>query len=388
MKKLLLMAGIATVMLASCSGGSSEGTTISGLNPKDFQISQDGVQTQLYVLKNSAGMEVTVTNLGARIASIVVPDKDGRPTDVVLGFDSIGKYQRIPSDFGAAIGRYANRINKGQITVNGQVIQLPTNNYGHCLHGGPEGWQYKIFTAEQPDAQTLELSLTSPDDEMNFPGNVEAKVSYKLTDDNKIDIQYEATSDAETVINMTNHSYFNLNGDPTQPITNHILYINADKFTPVDSTFMTTGVIASVFETPFDFTQPTEVGTRIDADNEQIKNGHGYDHNWVLNTAGDDTQLSARVSSPVTGIALEVYTDQPGIQVYCGNFLDGTVVGKKGIAYPRRAAICLETQIYPDSPNKFLQGVEGWPNAYLGPGEVYRHHTVFKFSTEKDSAEE
>lgn len=383
MKKLLLLAGVVVAMFTSCSKGTAPFTTDSGLNSKDFEIMVDSIQTQLYVMKNASGMEVTFTNIGARIVSIMVPDKEGKMTDVVLGFDSIGKYQNIPSDFGSAIGRYANRINQGQITVEGQTIQLPTNNYGHCLHGGPKGWQYRIFSAKQIDPTTIEFSLFSPDGEMNFPGNVKAKVVYRLTDDNAIDIQYEATTDAETVINMTNHSYFNLNGDPSKPITDNILYLNADKFTPVDSTFMTTGEITSVFETPMDFTEPTAIGARIDDDNQQLKNGHGYDHNWVLNTNGDVNTLAASVTSPVTGIVLEVYTDQPGIQIYTGNFLDGTVTGKKGITYPRRSAICLETQVYPDSPNKFIQGVEGWPSGYLDLGEEYHHHTIFKFSVAK-----
>ncbi len=378
-----MLAGVAVALLASCNQKPAGLITDSGLNPEDFKVEKDGVQSQLFVLKNENGMEVTLTNIGARIVSVMVPDRDGKMTDVVLGFDSIGKYQRIPSDFGAAIGRYANRIDKGQITVGGETIQLPVNNYGHCLHGGPEGWQYKFFKAEQKDPQSVEFSVVSPDGEMNFPGTVTAKVTYTLTADNAIDIAYQATTDKETVINMTNHSYFNLNGDPSQPITNDTLYINADKFTPVDSTFMTTGEIASVFETPFDFTKPTTIGQRIDDDNQQLKNGHGYDHNWVLNTNGSIDSLAARVISPVTGIVLDVYTDQPGIQIYTGNFLDGTVVGKKDIAYPRRSAICLETQVFPDSPNKFAKGVKGWPTAYLKPGEAYSHHTIFKFSVNK-----
>ena len=383
MKKFFLLAGVAMAMFASCDKKPAGMITESGLNPEDVKVEKDGVQSQLFVLKNEKGMEVTLTNIGARIVSVMVPDRDGKMTDVVLGFDSIGKYERIPSDFGAAIGRYANRIDKGQITVEGKTIQLPTNNYGHCLHGGPEGWQYKFFKADQKDPKTVEFTVVSPDGEMNFPGTVTAKVTYTLTDDNAIDIAYNATTDKETVINMTNHSYFNLDGDPSKPITDDTLYINADKFTPVDSTFMTTGEIASVFETPFDFTKPTTIGQRIDEDNQQLKNGHGYDHNWVLNTNGSIDSLAARVISPVTGIVLDVYTDQPGIQIYTGNFLDGTVVGKKDIAYPRRSAICLETQVFPDSPNKFAKGVKGWPTAYLKPGEVYSHHTIFKFSVNK-----
>lgn len=384
MKKFLLMAGVAVAMLASCAGGAQQGTTLSGLDPKAFEVTQDSVEGHLYTLKNKNGVEVCVTNFGGRIVSVMVPDKNGEMKDVVLGFDSIGKYQRIPSDFGAAIGRYANRIDHGKITVGGKEIQLPTNNYGHTLHGGPQGWQYKMFEGNQVDATTLVLTLRSPDGDMNFPGNVTAKVTYKLTDDNAIDIQYEATTDKETVINMTNHSYFNLNGDPAIPVTNDTLYVNADKFTPVDSTFMTTGAIASVYETPLDFTKPHTIGERIEQTaNQQIKNGHGYDHNWVLSTNGDISKLAARVASPITGIVLEVYTDQPGIQIYTGNFLDGTVKGKGGKIYPRRGAICLETQVYPDSPNKWVKGIKGWPDPYLKPGQTYKHHTIFKFSVEK-----
>ena len=382
MKKMLVLAGVVLAMLTACKEQAD--LTLSGLNPQDFELTIDSVDCHLFTLKNGNGMEVCITNFGGRIVSIMVPDKEGEMKDVVLGFDSVGQYQRIPSDFGAAIGRYANRINQGKIMVSGKEIQLPTNNYGHTLHGGPNGWQYKMYEANQVDSTTLELTLVSPDGDENFPGTVTAKVVYTLTEDNAIDIQYEATTDAETVVNLTNHAYFNLNGDPTIPVTNDTLYINADKFTPVDSTFMTSGGIASVFETPLDFTKPTAIGERIgETNNEQIKNANGYDHNWVLNTNGDVGQVAARVISPVTGIVLEVYTDQVGLQVYTGNFLDGTVVGKGGVAYPQRGAICLESQVYPDSPNKWIKGVKGWPNPYLKPGETYKHHTIFKFLVQK-----
>ena len=369
-------------MFSSCQS-SQEVKTLSGLNPKDFETVVDGDSTALYVLTNKNGMEVCVTNFGARIVSVMVPDVKGQLQDVVLGFDSIGQYIRIPSDFGAAIGRYANRINKGQISVGGETIQLPVNNYGHCLHGGPQGWQYKVFKATPIGTSGLKLTLVSPDGDMNFPGNVTVSVTYRLTDDNAIDIQYEGTTDKETILNMTNHSYFNLNGDASTPLTDDTLFINADAFTPVDSTFMTTGEITSVAETPFDFTTPTPIGARIDMeDNEQLANGHGYDHNWVLRESNDITTVAAKVVSPVTGIVLEVLTDQPGIQIYTGNFLDGTVTGKKGVVYNRRAAICLETQVYPDSPNKSLVN-PSWPSPYLKPGETYTHNTIFRFPVNK-----
>lgn len=383
MKKTVLSLCVALGAMFSSCQSSQEVKTLSGLNPKDFETIVDGDSTALYVLTNKNGMEVCVTNFGARIVSVMVPDVKGQLQDVVLGFDSIGQYIRIPSDFGAAIGRYANRINKGQISVGGETIQLPVNNYGHCLHGGPQGWQYKVFKATPIGTSGLKLTLVSPDGDMNFPGNVTVSVTYRLTDDNAIDIQYEGTTDKETILNMTNHSYFNLNGDASTPITDDTLFINADAFTPVDSTFMTTGEITSVAETPFDFTTPTPIGARIDMeDNEQLANGHGYDHNWVLRESNDITTVAAKVVSPVTGIVLEVLTDQPGIQIYTGNFLDGTVTGKKGVVYNRRAAICLETQVYPDSPNKSLVN-PSWPSPYLKPGETYTHHTIFRFSVNK-----
>ena len=383
MKKTVLSLCVALGAMFSSCQSSQEVKTLSGLNPKDFETVVDGDSTALYVLTNKNGMEVCVTNFGARIVSVMVPDVKGQLQDVVLGFDSIGQYIRIPSDFGAAIGRYANRINKGQRSVGGETIQLPVNNYGHCLHGGPQGWQYKVFKATPIGTSGLKLTLVSPDGDMNFPGNVTVSVTYRLTDDNAIDIQYEGTTDKETILNMTNHSYFNLNGDASTPITDDTLFINADAFTPVDSTFMTTGEITSVAETPFDFTTPTPIGARIDMeDNEQLANGHGYDHNWVLRESNDITTVAAKVVSPVTGIVLEVLTDQPGIQIYTGNFLDGTVTGKKGVVYNRRAAICLETQVYPDSPNKSLVN-PSWPSPYLKPGETYTHHTIFRFSVNK-----
>ena len=384
MKKTFLMVCITAVSLfCSCNKETQTNLTKSGLDPENFKTTVGEDSTALFVLTNNNGMEVCVTNFGARIVSIMAPDINGEFQDVVLGFDSISQYINIPTDFGAAIGRYANRINKGQITIDGKTIQLPINNFGHCLHGGPEGWQNKVFKANQPNASTIVLTLTSPDGDMNFPGNVDVSVTYKLTDDNAIDIQYEGTTDQKTVLNMTNHSYFNLNGDPNIDITNDSLFINSDAFTPVDSTFMTTGAIVSVKETPFDFTTPTTVGERINTEgNVQLANGHGYDHNWVLRESNDITTVAAKVISPVTGIVLEILTDQPGIQIYTGNFLDGTVTGKKGITYQKRSAICLETQVYPDSPNKCLKS-EQWPSPFLDAGQTYKHHTIFRFSVNK-----
>lgn len=371
---------LAGVALASCSTKPEAQLTKSGLDPEKFVAEVDGKPTALYTLTNANGMEVCVTNYGGRIVSVMVPDRDGEFKDVVLGFDSIGAYlpENNETDFGASIGRYANRINQGIIVIEGDTIQLPQNNFGHCLHGGPTGWQYKVYEAQQPNDSTLVLTIVSPDGDNNFPGTVTATTTYTLKGDNSIDIAYEATTDAPTVINMTNHSYFNLNGDPTQAITDNLLKVNATYFTPVDSTFMTTGEIAPVAGTPMDFTEAAVIGERInDYDYEQLKNGNGYDHNWVLDTELSDTIAAAVLTSPTTGITLTVYTDEPGIQVYTGNFLDGTVTGKNGVVYNQRAAICLETQHFPDSPNK-----PQWPSVMLLPGETYRSHCVFTFTAE------
>jgi aldose 1-epimerase len=305
----------------------------------------------------------------------MVPDKDGKMQDVVLGFDSIQDYVNINNNFGATIGRYGNRIKHGKITVAGTEYQLPINNFGHTLHGGPGGFDTKVFKAVQPDSLTVELSYLSKDGEEGFPGNLSTKVTMTLTENNAIDIKYEAETDKETIVNLTNHSYFNLSGNPSNSVMDDALMINADAFTPVDSTFMTTGVIATVEKNPMDFREPTKIGARIDTDFDQLKYGRGYDHNWVLNAQGDISQVAATVRNPTNHIQLDVYTSEPGLQVYTGNFLDGTVTGKKGIVYGLRSAICLETQKYPNSPNYPL-----FPSPYLKPGEKYTSECIYKFS--------
>ncbi len=379
-----LSVGIACCLMSACGvQNGNNATTVSGLSTAAFDTTINNKPVKLYTLSNNNGMEVCITNFGGRIVSLVVPDKNGKQTDVVLGYDNIAQYAdsvNSPSDFGAAIGRYANRINKGKLNIDGKDIQLPINNYGHCLHGGPSGWQYQVYDAKQLNDTTLQLTILSKDGDNNFPGNVKASVTYTLKSNNSLDIAYRATTDKETVINMTNHSYFNLNGDPSKDVENCILYINADKYTPSDSTFMTTGEIAKVDNTPMDFRKPTAIGRNVNNFSfDQIKNAMGIDHNWCLNTykngKGDDTKVAASLYSPKTGIMLEVYTNEPGIQVYTGNFLNGKVKGKKGIAYNKHASCCLETQKYPDTPNK-----KDWPTANLKPGEEYYSHCVFKFS--------
>lgn len=377
MKKINWTLFILIFIIQSCRNSIQH--SASGLFPSNFQTVINGDSTNLYILKNTTGAEVCITNYGGRIVSVLVPDKSGKLQDVVLGFDSIADYINIPSDFGASIGRYANRINNGRIVLDGNTIQLPQNNFGHCLHGGPKGWQYQVYQkVKQIDASTIEMTRFSPDRDQNFPGNVTAKVTFRLTNENAIEINFEATTDKKTIINMCNHSYFNLSGDPGNSITDNILYINADKYTPVDSTFMTTGAIDPVANTPMDFTSPKPIGQDINKyDFIQLKNGNGYDHNWVLNTAGDSTKLAAKLISPKSGITLEVYTNEPGIQVYTGNFLDGSVTGKKGIVYKQRSGVCLETQHYPDSPNK-----PDWPSVILEPGQAYRSTCIYKFGIE------
>lgn len=371
--KRFSMWALSALLLASCATG--EKPTASGLLKSNFQTEVDGKKTDLFVLRNANNMEVCITNFGGRIVSVMVPDREGVMRDVVLGFDSIRDYITIPSDFGASIGRYANRINQGRFTLDGVEYVLPRNNYGHCLHGGPNGFQYQVYDARQTGPQELELTYLSKDGEEGFPGNITCKVLMTLTDDNAIDIRYEAETDQPTIVNMTNHSYFNLDGDAGSN-SDHLLTIDADYYTPVDSTFMTTGEIAPVEGTPMDFRTATPVGARIDDfDFVQLKNGNGYDHNWVLNTQRDITHKCVTLESPKTGIVLDVYTNEPGIQVYCGNFLDGTLTGKKGIVYNFRASVCLETQKYPDTPNK-----PEWTSAVLRPGEKYHSQCIYKFS--------
>lgn len=325
-------------------------------------------------------------NMHGRRVREMVPDRNGKMQDVVLGYDNIAQYadrEHFGSDFGAAIGRYANRINQGRITIDGKTIQLPQNNYGHCLHDGPTGWQYKVYDGRQLNDSTLQMCIFSPDGDNGFPGNVNATVTYTLTSDNSIDIRYEATSSKKTFINMTNHSYFNLNGDPSHDGENQMLYINANRYTPADTTYMTTGEELSVAGTPMDFRRLTPLSR--DINNKQFdmtRNASGFDHNWCLNTwrkgKGNDKLIAASLYSPATGIRMDVYTNEPGIQVYTGNFLDASFTAKHGYRYPRHSAVCLETQHYPDSPNK-----PQWPSALLEPGKKYTSHCRYHFSIGK-----
>lgn len=369
---------VASILIVGCSPKTPQ-LTLSGLNPSDFVTGYEGNPTALYTLTNESGMEVCITNFGGRIVSIMVPDNKGEYKDVVHGFDKVSDYfpENNKTDFGATIGRYANRIGEGRFSIDGTQYQLPLNNGKHSLHGGFTGWQYKVYDVLEADSSHISMKIDSPDGDNGYPGNVTAKVTFTLTEDNRIDIAYEAVTDKPTVINMTNHSYFNLSGDPNHTITDNILTVNASGTTPIDSTFMTTGEIAPVEGTPFDFRQPKAIADGIDSDDIMVQNGKGYDHNWVLDTNRDMTIPAIICKSPVSGIVLTVYTDEPGIQIYAGNFLDGQVKGKFGVPYAKRTAICFESQKYPDTPNK-----PDWPSARLDPGQTYTSHCVFAFSAE------
>jgi len=388
--KGLASAVAAMAIMAACTDQKpAVEITASGLNPEQFVDTINGKATALYTLKNANGMEVCITNFGARVVSIMVPDREGKLTDVVLGYDNIAQYAdavNSPSDYGASIGRYANRIAKAQITIDSTDYALPANNGENTLHGGPTGWQYQVFDAEQIDDKTIKMTIVSPDGDNGFPGEVTAVTTYTLTDDNALDIQWEATTTKETVINQTNHSYFNLNGDFSRVGTNMELYVNADNFTPSDTAYIPTGEVVPVEGTPFDFRKPVVLDEIInDTTFDQIKNAGGVDHNFCLNTydmdtfRGDDSQVAASLYSPETGIFLEVYTNEPGIQVYSGNFQgigrDADIIRKHGVKYPKQVSVCLESQKYPDTPHH-----PEWPTANVKPDETYRSHCVYKFS--------
>ncbi len=392
--KGFVSAAAAIVLMAACTDQKPATTTeltVSGLDPEQFIDTINGKATALYTLTNANGMEVCITNFGGRVVSIMVPDREGNLKDVVLGYDNVQQYadrENSPSDYGASIGRYANRISKHSFTIGEETFELVPNDGDNCLHGGPTGWQYQVYDAEQVDGQTLKLTIVSPDGDNGFPGEVTAVTTYTLTDDNVLDITWEATTDKETVINQTNHCYFNLNGDPSRVGTNMVLYVNADNFTPSDIYYIPTGEIAPVEGTPFDFREPRVLEEVVnDTTFQQIANATGIDHNFCLNTydmdtyRGDDSQVAASLYSPETGIFLEVFTNEPGIQVYTGNFQgvgrDADIARKHGIKYPKHVSVCLESQKYPDSPH--FAG-ENWPSANLKPGDTYFSHCAYKFS--------
>ena len=349
------------------------------MKKQPFGKTSDGRDVDLYTLTNKKGMEVAITNFGGIIVTLRVPDRKGKFDDVVLGYDSVDGYLTNKAFFGALIGRYGNRIGHGKFTLNGTAYTLPKNDGDNTLHGGPEGFNKRLWTAKDvsgPKGQALELTYLSADGEEGFPGNLSAKVVYTLTDQNELTIAYSATTDKETVVNLTNHSYFNLAGQGNGDILSHQLMIRGDHITPVDDALIPTGELQPVKGTLFDFTHATAIGARINQDDPQLKVGKGYDHNWALNAHGSRTPvLAAEAYEPTTGRVLQILTVEPGVQFYSGNFLDGTITGKGGKVYKHRYGFCLETQHFPDSPNQ-----PKFPSTTLKPGQTYSTTTVFKFS--------
>jgi aldose 1-epimerase len=381
----------AACLLASCGNNAStdkpasDSTATAGAALPDANLSKDSLEGKtiaLYILRNKNNAAVAITNYGARVVSILVPDRNGVMTDVALGYDSIGKYIHQPETyFGAIVGRYGNRIAKGKFTLNGKAYKLATNNGPNHLHGGLHGFGAHVWDAKQLNDSSVELTYLSQDQEEGYPGNLQATVTYTLSGDsaNSLKIDYEATTDKPTVVNLTNHTYFNLNGQGSGTINNHLLQLNADRYTPVDSTLIPTGKIEPVAGTPLDFRQPTAIGARIDSPNQQLKFGKGYDHNFVLNAGGGaGTRLAATVLGDQSGILMQVWTVEPGIQFYGGNFMDGSDPLKGGKKDDYRTAFCLETQHYPDSPNE-----PSFPSTTLQPGKPYKSSTVYTFSVKK-----
>lgn len=393
LKGILLGAGMASILLSACSTNKGAQMTVSGLKPTNFDSIIGGKKTELITIKNQSGMEVCLTNYGGRVVSLSVPDKSGKPTDVVLGYDNIAQYAdtaRTPSDYGSSVGRYANRIKNAQIVVEGKTYKLRANDMMNCLHGGGNtGWLNKIYDVKSKNDSSVVFAITAKDGENGFPGTVKATATYTVKSNNTLDIVFQATTDKETVINMTNHSYFNLNGDPSKAGYDQVMYVNADKFTPSDRFYIPTGEIKDVTGTPMDFRKATAIANKYDPSYDQIKNATGYDHNWCLNTfkdgKGNDKTVAASLYSPKTGIFMEVFTNEPGIQVYTGNFQGTGISCKHGIKYPKHVSVCFESQKYPDSPTKFAAKTKGWEisNPYLKPGEKYYSHLAYKFSVKK-----
>ena len=356
--------------------------------PQPFGMTHRGEAVSLYTLKNAHGMEAKVLDYGGIIVSLRVPDRNGRLDDVVLGFDSLGDYERGSPYFGAIIGRYGNRIARGRFTLDGRTYTLATNNGPNHLHGGVRGFDKVIWSVtpfQRSDSVGLVMNYTSPDGEEGYPGTLRATVTYTLTDKNEFIFDYQATTDRPTPVNLTQHSYFNLAGDGKGDILGHVVRLNADRFTPVDSTLIPSGEIKSVAGTPFDFRTSTAIGARIDRNDEQLRYGRGYDHNFVLNKGGrggkggieGDVTLAAHVYEPTTGRVMEISTTEPGLQFYSGNFLDSTLRGKQGVVYGRRSGFAMETQHFPDSPNK-----PAFPSTILRPGEEYRSRTIYRFGVQ------
>ena len=372
-RNLIPLLFVFTLMTTNCS---SNKETAGSVTSRVFGTTPSGETVELYTLKNAKGMEADISTYGGVVVALKVPDRSGKLGDVVLGFDDFKGYLIPPPYFGAIIGRYGNRIAHARFTLDGVEYKLAKNDGDNSLHGGTRGFDKVLWKAQQGPGNSLELTYLSKDGEEGYPGNLSVKVVYTVTDNNELKIDYTATTDKDTVLNLTNHSYFNLKGEGNGNILGHEVMINADKFTPIDKGLIPTGELRSVAGTPFDFRQPHTIGERINENNEQLVLAHGYDDNFILNRTGPGLSLAARVTEPSTGRVMEVLTTQPALQFYTGNFLDGTIHGNGGKVYGRRSAFCMETQHYPDSPNQ-----PSFPSTELKPGETYHETTVYRFST-------
>jgi len=385
MKNKLLSVSAMAIVLSACvntkNADQYSQMDLEKLLPKEssFVDTIDHKPTKLFVIKNDKGLIASITNYGGRIVGLIVPDKNGSPTDVVIGMDSPKAYAEASEPyFGALIGRVGNRIAKGKFTIDDVQYSIFTNNGQNTLHGGKKGFQYVVWEGNQVNDSTLILTYRSPDGEENFPGTLDVKVTYTATNHQGLKIEYEATTDKKTPVNLTNHAFFNLNGEGNGTINNHLLQINADNYTPVDSTLIPLGKNEPVENTPFDFRKPVTIGSRVEEENDQLKNGSGYDHNFVLNKKElKDYVKAARIKGDLTGIVMDIFTEEPGLQFYGGNFMKSVNTLKSGARDDYRTAFCLETQHFPDSPNQ-----SDFPTIILNPGEVYKTTSEYVFSVE------
>jgi len=369
------------VLVGLIIGGAMPVQAATRIDRKPYGKTASGEAVELFTLSRAGAPTVEITNWGGYLVSIVAPDRAGKAADVTLGYADLAGYLADTSYFGCLVGRYANRIGKAAFSLDGKRYALSANNGPNTLHGGPTGFCHRLWAAKVvsgKDGDALELSYVSRDGEEGYPGTLTATVVCSLREDGSLMLDYKATSDAPTVVNLTNHAYFNLAGEGEGTILDHVLQLESDSFTPVDATLIPTGELQPVAGTPFDFRKPTPIGARIDAADEQIRRGGGYDHNFVVRGTPGELRMAARVVDEKSGRVLEVLTTEPGVQFYTGNFLDGKVKGKSGKPYVKRGAFCLETQHYPDSPNQ-----PGFPSVVLRPGQVYRHTTVYRLSVAK-----
>ncbi len=371
MKRLLVLIAC---LAAACSGGGARGP--QPLDASAFATEVDGRPVSLHTLRSPGGLTVQITEFGARVVALWAPDREGRYDDVVVGCESIGRYLGEPDArfYGPVVGRCANRIAGGRFVLDGKAYSLPQNDHGHSLHGGLKGLDSRVWTVESVTDRSLALSYTSPAGEEGYPGTLDVRVTYTVTDDNALEIVYRAETDAPTIVNLSNHSMFNLRGEGNGTVEAHELWIDASHITPVDSLLIPTGGFRPVEGTPFDFRTPTAIGARIDADDAQLRCGSGYDHNWVFDSEPGRVRLAASLYEPESGRLMEILTDQPGLQFYSGNFFTDVTTGKFGRRIVRRGAVALETQCFPDSPNQ-----PGFPSVRLDPGEVYRHTCIYRF---------